>query len=52
MLDRGSKGVVEYQRTGPNIIREEFRTQNSELRTCLLDPSKYIIYIDIIYKWH
>ncbi len=28
------------------------RTQNSELRTCLFDPSKYIVYIDIIYEWH
>ncbi len=26
--------------------------QNSELRTCLFDPSKCIVYIDIICKWH
>ncbi len=31
---------------------EPMLTQNSELRTCLFDPSKFIVYIDIIYEWH
>ncbi len=26
------------------------RTQNSEPRTCLFNPSKCIVYIDIIYE--